>query len=94
VKYDDKMTELKDFRDDIITQLRKDTLYVLEENDGEVYNNKLAEDHLDHSVYSLSEKSLKRALSCLRDQLEEEGEIRVEKEDTDSIAQAKLWVKT
>lgn len=88
------MTELKDFRDDKIKQLRKDVLDILEDNNGEVYNNKLAEDHLDPDVYSFSEKSLKRALSSLRDKLEEEGEIRVEKEDTDSIAQPKLWVRT
>ncbi|WP_276273575.1 hypothetical protein [Haloarcula litorea] len=87
------MTELKDFSRDKIEQLKEDVLTLLEENDGEIYNRKLATDELDSDTYSWSENSLKMALSKLRDQLEEEGEIRVEKEDTDSVAQAKLWVK-
>lgn len=87
------MTGYKDFATPKMKQLKRDVDHELENGDGEVTSYRLAHNVLNPEDYPWSKKSLEKALTALRQKWEDEGKIRIIKDDS-GIAEKKKWVKT
>jgi hypothetical protein len=87
------MPRYEDFDSNNIEALEKRVKEIIDE-EGEVYTYNLANEKLDHENWGWTFDSFRMALTAIRQKLEDEGEIRVEVEDTDKVNRKKKWVPT